>query len=52
MDAVAADSKNLLRWSRKGHILAMDIAKGLVHLHANKVLYTCSRLPAFCGHHV
>ena len=37
MDAVAADSKNLLRWSRKGHILAMDIAKGLVHLHANKV---------------
>ena len=37
MDAIAADSKNLLRWSRKGHILAMDIAKGLVHLHANKV---------------
>ena len=37
MEAIAADSKNLLRWSRKGHILAMDIAKGLVHLHANKV---------------
>lgn len=45
MDAVAADSKNLLRWSRKGHILAMDIAKGLVHLHANKVLmHTCPML--------
>ena len=37
MDAIVADSKNFLRWSRKGHILAMDIAKGLVHLHANKV---------------
>ena len=48
MDAIAADSKNLLRWSRKGHILAMDIVKGLVHLHANKVgsthMYTLATL--------
>ncbi|KAL3145136.1 hypothetical protein ABBQ38_001740 [Trebouxia sp. C0009 RCD-2024] len=39
MDAIAADSKNLLRWSRKGHILAMDIVKGLVHLQANKIIH-------------
>lgn len=53
MDAIAADSKHLLRWSRKGHILAMDIAKGLVHIHANKVpAYTFSHLPIFCWHHV
>lgn len=38
MDAVAADKQNRLRWSRKGHVLAMDIAKGLVHLHANQVI--------------
>lgn len=47
MNAIAADSKNLLRWSRKGHMLAMDIAKGLVHLHANKVpLHPSSRYSA------
>lgn len=50
MDAIAADSKNLLRWSRKGHMLAMDIAKGLVHLHANKVpLHPCPRLVLCCS---
>ena len=38
MDAIALDRKNLLRWSRKGSLLALDIAKGLVHLHTHKVL--------------
>ena len=40
MDAIAADHKNFLRWSRKGSLLALDIAKGLVHLHANQVRRT------------
>ncbi|KAL0019977.1 hypothetical protein WJX79_004684 [Trebouxia sp. C0005] len=39
MDAIAADRKNLLRWSRKGSLLALDIAKGLVHLHASQVIH-------------
>ncbi|KAL0020996.1 hypothetical protein WJX77_005136 [Trebouxia sp. C0004] len=39
MDAIAADHKNLLRWSRKGSLLALDIAKGLVHLHASQVIH-------------
>jgi len=38
MDAIALDRKNMLRWSRKGSLLALDIAKGLVHLHTHKVL--------------
>lgn len=37
MQAITHDDQNRLRWSRKGHSLALDIAKGLVHLHANKV---------------
>ena len=37
MEAISSDSQNKLRWSRKGYLLAMDIAKGLVHLHASKV---------------
>ena len=37
MGAIAKDKLNKLRWSRKGHVLALDIARGLVHLHANKV---------------
>ena len=41
MDAIAADRKNMLRWSRKGSLLALDIAKGLVHLHASQVRHTC-----------
>lgn len=50
MDAIAADSKNLLRWSRKAHMLAMDIAKGLVHLHANKVpRHPCPHLFLRCS---
>lgn len=37
MAAIAKDAQNKLRWSRKGHTLALGIARGLVHLHANKV---------------
>ena len=36
MAAISNDSQNKLRWSRKGHTFALDIAKGLVHLHVNK----------------
>lgn len=39
MDAIALDRKNMLRWSRKGSLLALDIAKGLVHLHTHKVIH-------------
>ncbi len=46
MDAIAVDRKNILRWSRKGSLLALDIAKGLVHLHTHKVLR-----PACTQHH-
>ena len=37
MLAISNDKQNNLRWSRKGHRLAMDIAKGLVHLHTHQV---------------
>lgn len=37
MDAIAKDSQNRMRWSKKGHHLALDIAKGLVYLHSNQV---------------
>ena len=37
MVAIANDSQNRLRWSRKGHQLSLDIAKGLVYLHSNQV---------------
>ena len=37
MAAIANDTQNRLRWSRKGHLLTLDIAKGLVYLHNNQV---------------
>ena len=37
MGAIANDSQNRLRWSRRGHHLSLDIAKGLVYLHSNQV---------------
>ena len=37
MRAVTNDKTNELRWSRKGGLLMMDIARGLAFLHANKV---------------
>lgn len=40
MAAIANDTQNRLRWSRKGHLLALDIAKGLVYLHNNQVWFT------------
>lgn len=39
MAAIANDLQNRLRWSRKGHLLALDIAKGLVYLHNNQVIH-------------
>ena len=37
MRAIQNDTKNELRWSRKGGLLMLDIARGLTFLHANKV---------------
>ena len=37
MRAVSTDKTNELRWSRKGGLLMLDIARGLTFLHANRV---------------
>lgn len=37
MRAIAQDTKNELRWSRKGGLLMLDIARGLTYLHSNRV---------------
>lgn len=37
MCAINNDRTNELRWSRKGGLLMLDIARGLTFLHANKV---------------
>ncbi len=37
MRAVNNDKTNELRWSRKGGLLMLDIARGLTFLHANRV---------------
>ena len=37
MRAITNDRANELRWSRKGGLLMLDIARGLTFLHANKV---------------
>lgn len=37
MRAINNDHSNELRWSRKGGLLMLDIARGLTFLHANKV---------------
>ncbi len=37
MRAVIHDKTNELRWSRKGGLLMLDIARGLTFLHANRV---------------
>ena len=37
MCAINKDRTNELRWSRKGGLLMLDIARGLTFLHANKV---------------
>lgn len=44
MRAISQDTKNELRWSRKGGLLMLDIARGLTYLHANRVcrLLFCS----------
>lgn len=43
MRAINNDRANELRWSRKGGLLMLDIARGLTFLHANKV-----RSPLLC----
>ena len=39
MRAINNDSTNELRWSRKGGLLMLDIARGLTFLHANRVCF-------------
>lgn len=39
MRAIQSDTKNELRWSRKGGLLMLDIARGLTFLHANKLIH-------------
>lgn len=41
MRAVNNDKTNELRWSRKGGLLMLDIARGLTFLHANRVSQVC-----------
>lgn len=37
MRAIRYDKQNELRWSRKGGLLMLDVARGLAFLHANRV---------------
>ncbi|KAL3143559.1 hypothetical protein ABBQ38_002357 [Trebouxia sp. C0009 RCD-2024] len=39
MRAINNDRTNELRWSRKGGLLMLDIARGLTFLHANKLIH-------------
>ncbi|KAL0039658.1 hypothetical protein WJX77_004541 [Trebouxia sp. C0004] len=39
MRAVNNDTTNELRWSRKGGLLMLDIARGLTFLHANRLIH-------------
>ena len=50
MRAISTDTKNELRWSRKGGLLMLDIARGLAFLHANKVTWQHWTLqPSYAG---
>ena len=53
MRAINNDRSNELRWSRKGGLLMLDIARGLTFLHANKVCYPHSacHLVSLTGQH-
>ena len=55
MRAINNDRSNELRWSRKGGLLMLDIARGLTFLHANKVRcpHSACHLVSFTGsyHH-
>ena len=38
MDAIAKDTKGDLRWDRNGASLAIDVVRGLCHLHSKNVV--------------
>ncbi|DBA87503.1 TPA: protein kinase activity protein [Trebouxia sp. C0004] len=38
-DALSHDTKNELGWYNKGHLIALDVIRGLVFLHSNKVVH-------------
>lgn len=38
-DALSHDTANELGWYNKGHLIALDIVRGLVFLHSNKVVH-------------
>ena len=37
MEALAEDRRGELKWMRRGHNIALDLARALVYLHKNKV---------------
>ena len=37
MEAIAQDKNGELKWMRRGHLIALDVARALVFLHRNKV---------------
>ena len=37
MEAIAQDKNGELKWMRRGHLIALDLARALVFLHRNKV---------------
>eukprot|EP00891_Asterochloris_glomerata_P007932 jgi/Astpho2/7932/Aster-06406 len=39
MEALAQDRRGELRWMRRGHNIALDLARALVYLHKNKVIH-------------
>ena len=46
MEALAQDRRGELRWMRRGHNIALDLARALVYLHKNKVSRPTWRLGA------
>eukprot|EP00891_Asterochloris_glomerata_P007929 jgi/Astpho2/7929/fgenesh1_pg.00118_%23_34_t len=39
MEAIAQDKNGELKWMRRGHLIALDVARALVFLHRNKVIH-------------
>ena len=46
MEALAEDRRGELRWMRRGHNIALDLARALVYLHKNKVSWLARILGA------
>ena len=48
MDAIAKDTKGDLRWDRNGALLAIDVVRGLCHLHSKNVVSAQVLADALC----